>query len=174
MSTEHNHISEKIADALRKAAVELEELQVQFSLGKAEASDKYEEIKKSFNHFVHDAKLKYQAGKDKSDDLAARFEELQVQLNLGLAEGKDAFNAQREKILDAVKRLEDKINATELGSEVIHGLKVEIEKFKIKLEILRLRFELGKMDAKDEFESRKADFKDKIDELKSKFSEFLK
>lgn len=174
MSTEHNHISEKIAEALRKAAVELEELQVQFSLGKAEASDKYEEIKKSFNHFAHEAKLKFQAGKEKSNDIAALFEELQVQLNLGIADGKDAFNAQRKKILDSVKKLEDKINSSELGSEVIQGLKVEIEKFRIKLEILRLRFELGKMEAKDEFESRKTDFKDKIDEMKLKFKEFLK
>ena len=42
---EHNHLSDKVADALRKAAVELEEFQVQFALGKAEAKDKYEEVK---------------------------------------------------------------------------------------------------------------------------------
>jgi hypothetical protein len=171
---EHNHLSDKVADALRKAAVELEEFQVQFALGKAEAKDKYEEVKKSFNHFVHETKMKMQEGKEKSDDLIARFEALQVQLNLGIAEGKEAFNAQRLKILSALQQLEEKILSSPVAEPWVHLLKVEVEKFKIKLEILRLRYELGKMDATEEFEKRKSEFLDKISEMKSKFSDLIK
>ena len=49
---------DKVIGALRKTAVELEEFQVKAALGKAEAQDKYEEVKKKFNLFVHDSEFK--------------------------------------------------------------------------------------------------------------------
>jgi hypothetical protein len=58
MSTEKETISEKIIAGLRKAADEMEELRVQIALGKLEARDLYEEKKKQFNHFLHEAKQK--------------------------------------------------------------------------------------------------------------------
>ena len=49
---------DKVIEALRKTAVELEEFRVQAALGKAEAQDKYEEVKKNFNLFIHDSEHK--------------------------------------------------------------------------------------------------------------------
>ena len=49
---------DKVIGALRKTAIELEESRVQAALGKAEAQDKYEEIKKKFNLFIHDSRYK--------------------------------------------------------------------------------------------------------------------
>ena len=40
------HFIDKVVDALKKSAIELEEFQVQAALGKAEAQLKFEEIKK--------------------------------------------------------------------------------------------------------------------------------
>ena len=49
---------EKVVGALRKTATEIEEFRVQAALGKAEAQDKFEEVKKKFNLFVHDSEFK--------------------------------------------------------------------------------------------------------------------
>ena len=55
---EKTSISDKIISGLKKAAVELEELRLQSALGKAQARDAYEEAKKKFNKYVHEAKLR--------------------------------------------------------------------------------------------------------------------
>ena len=55
---ENSHLIDNVVDALRKAATELEAFQVQVALGKAEAEDKYEEVKKNFNAFVPESKSK--------------------------------------------------------------------------------------------------------------------
>lgn len=56
--SQENTITDKIIAGLRKAADEMEELRVQIALGKLEARDLYEEKKKEFNRFLHEAKQK--------------------------------------------------------------------------------------------------------------------
>lgn len=162
--------SEKLADWMRKAAIEIEEFQVQFALGKAEAGDKFEEVKHNFREFIHEAKVMLAKGQEKSQDIQAMLEELQLQLSLGKAETKEIFAQQKAKITKALADLEAYIGSTETGSEVLEKTKAEMEKFRIKLEILKLRYELNKKDAQEEFESRKKDFLEKVEEIRNRFS----
>jgi hypothetical protein len=162
--------SEKLADWLRKAAVEIEEFQVQFALGKAEAQDTFEDVKKDFREFIHEAKVVLAKGQEKSKDIQTMIEDLQVQLNLGKAETREAFAEQKVKIAKALFDLEAYIVSTKTGSEILEKTKAEMEKFRIKLEILKLRYELGKKDAQVEFESRKKDFLEKVEEIKKRLS----
>lgn len=168
METTSNKIMEKVVESLKKAAVELEEFQLQFALGKADATDKYEELKKKFDLFLHESKHKFQQEKFKAEELKAKLENLQLQLALGKAETREVFEAQMKKILSAMNQLETFLKNSELGSEVYTYFHNEIQKFKIKLDILKLRFELGKMEAKEEFESRKSEFSKHIESLKEK------
>ena len=55
---------DKVIGALRKSAIELEEFQVKATLGKAEAQDKYEEVKKKFNLFLHESEFKIKGIKE--------------------------------------------------------------------------------------------------------------
>ena len=57
-NTQDIQFVDKVIGALRKSAIELEEFQVKAALGKAEAQDKYEEVKKKFNLFIHDSEFK--------------------------------------------------------------------------------------------------------------------
>lgn len=165
METTTTSFIDKAINGLRAAAAELEEFQVQFALGKAEASDKYEEVKKKFSDIIHDAKQKL----NNTADLKNKFDELLLHLALGKAEAKEVFNEQKEKILKTIHEIENALKGSEIGMEFYLKLHSEIEKFKIKMEILRLRFELEKIDVKAEFESRKADFEKNVDTLKLKF-----
>ena len=80
-NNESSHFIGKVADSLRKAALEMEEFQVKVALGKADAEEKYEDIKKKFNSFINDSKQKIKVGKEKVDDLHMKFDKLMVQLN---------------------------------------------------------------------------------------------
>lgn len=164
-------IASKLINGIKKAQVDLEEFQLQLALGKAEAKDTYEDAKKTFNRLVHQAKRKVNEIKGKKDEIQVRLEELQVQLALGKAETLDAFDEQKKRITKAISNLEKALKENKFAAEVQAKLQHEIEKFKIKLEILRLRFELGKLDIKDEFEEKKAAFLKQLQKTKDKISD---
>ena len=117
MSTETNNnfdnLRSKINSSLEKAKQEIEELSVQFSLGKAEAADKFESVKKDFLSKVNEWKIKGEqfksSGEEKSHTLKAKLEELQVQLALGKAEAKELFHEQKKKIMQSISDLESEI-----------------------------------------------------------------
>lgn len=166
---EETRFIDNVVETLRKAAIEIEELQVQAALGKAEAQDKYEEVKKKFNDVLHDAKSKIHAGKDKVEDIDTKFDELRVQLELGKAEGLDSFRVEKRKLLSKLHEIEVKIKTDKRLNRLYAFILMEIEKFKVNLEILELKFEQGKEDAKASFEKGKLEFNEFIDRIKTKY-----
>jgi len=106
---------------------------------------------------------------------AAELEEFQLQLALGKADASDKFEElkieQKETILNAIEEIETALRTSDVGKEYHLVFNTEVEKFKIKVEILRLQFEYGKLVSKKEFESMKEDFIKKIDKLKVNFKE---
>lgn len=171
METNENiRFTDKVVELLRNAAIELEELQLKAALGKAEAEDKYEEIKKKMNLFIHDSKSKIKAGKEKIDDIHTKFDELRVQLSLGKVETLEAFRAQKKKLLLAIHDLEVKIKTNETLNRAYAFVLIEIEKFKAQLEVLEDKFEKGKEGAKAAFEKGKDEFNQFVDKLKERFS----
>lgn len=166
---EETRFIDNVVETLRKAAIEIEELQVQAALGKAEAQDKYEEVKKKFNNVLHDAKSKIHAGQEKVEDIDTKFDELRVQLELGKAEGLDSFRVEKRKLLSKLHEIEVKIKTDKHLNRLYAFILMEIEKFKVNLEILEQKFEQGKEDAKASFEKGKLEFNEFIDKIKAKY-----
>jgi len=161
---------DKVVEALRKAANEMEEFQVRAALGKAEAQDKYEDIKKKFNVYLHESKYKINVGKEKIDTIHTKFDELRVQLALGKAETVEAFKEQKKQLLSTLHELEVKIKTNEALKRLYTFVLIEIEKFKVNLEILEQKFNQGKTGANTSFEKGKQEFNKFIEELKVKYS----
>lgn len=109
-----SHTGDKVAEFLRNAATKIEELQVQASLGKAEFSDNWENIKtearKEYNKAKAEINSVYEANKDKIDVLKSKLEHLEVQFALGKAETKELLEEQRRKIRDAIHDLKQWID----------------------------------------------------------------
>jgi len=99
--------TEKIIDGLRQAATELEKFQVQATLGKAEAKDKYEEARKKFQGYIHDAKVRIEETKSSAKEIKPLLEALQVQFALGKAETKEVLEEQRKKFAKMLSELEN-------------------------------------------------------------------
>ncbi|MEH6537218.1 MAG: hypothetical protein V7719_12545 [Psychroserpens sp.] len=170
MKTKQNiHFVDTVIGALRKTAVELEEFQVQATLGKAEAQDKYEDVKKKFNLFIHDSEFKIKGIKEKIEDVNTKFDELRVQLALGKAETKEIFKKQKKQLLSTLHEIEVKIRTNETLNRMYALALIEIEQFKIQLEILEQRYSKDKTKAKDTFEKGKQDFNTFINKFKGKY-----
>ncbi|NNC50556.1 MAG: hypothetical protein HKO01_08495 [Flaviramulus sp.] len=169
-TTQNTHFIDKVVDALKKTSIELEEIQVKAALGKAEAQDKYEELKKKFNLYIHDNELRVKKGKEKADEIHAKFDELRVQLALGKAETTEKFNEQKKQLLQSLHDLEVKIKTNEKFKRMYAIALIEIEQFKIGLEILEEKLNLGNSDTKVSFEKGKKQFKQFVDDFKSKYT----
>lgn len=171
-TAQQTSLSDKIINGLKKAAVELEEFRLQAALGKAEAHDAYEKAKKMFYKYAQEAKLRIEdikgEVKEKSSVLKTALETLQVQLALGKADTKEVFEAQEKKIRKALNDIETAIKKNKVSNEYYTKLLMEIEKFRIKLDILKLRYELNRLDAQGEFENKKNDLSKKLSDIKKR------
>ena len=163
-TTQAIHYMDQVIEGLRKAAIELEEFQVQASLGTAEAKEKFEDVKKKFDLFLHESKAKLAAGNQKVELIQGKLEELRLQLTLGKADTMDAFQSQKKKILLALHGVEYKVKDNENLGPIYARIMVEIEKFKIELEMLEQRF----------YEKRKvASGQSNRDEKRQEFKSFV-
>lgn len=166
---------DKVVDALRNTATELEEFRLQMALGKSEAKDKYEEVKKRFNLFMHDNEIRVKGLKDYIEEANTRYDELRVQFALGAAEAKDEFEKRKKELLDLVHEIEVKIKTNETLNKMYAIALIDIEQFKVQMEILEQRFKNDKtgeeikaafQKANEEFNAFVEKFKDKYDKKK--------
>lgn len=160
---------DRVVDTLRKAATEIEELQVKAALGKYEAQDKFESAKKSFNAFLHESKQKIREGEEKAETIHAKLDALRVQLALGKAETLDAFKAQKKALLSMMRDLEVDIKSNRTLKDVYTFALMEIDKFKVKLEVLERKFEKSNESPDGAFNKGKEKFNGFIDGLKNKY-----
>lgn len=151
--TSFGTIAEKISAGLKKAQKEIEEFALQASLGKAEAGDKFEELKGEFREKAGEWKQFFSnlksSNQEKADKLKSQLDELQLQLSLGKADAKDYFFEQKKKILNSLHELESGLKENPKINERLNEFNTEIEKFKLKLHILELQFELKSFKGKE-------------------------
>ncbi|MES2679472.1 MAG: hypothetical protein V4635_06280 [Bacteroidota bacterium] len=173
METNDKTFADKLINGLKAAATELEELQVQISLGKAETRAVFEELKYKFNGRLGEIKARYATLKTNRHvvPLVNALENVQVQMALGIAETKDMFEKQLKKINGSLNVLESELKNQHLLPGHTAEVQLEIEKFKAKLELIRLHFKLKKVTMEYNFGQKLAEFHRKVDLLRVKVSE---
>ncbi len=153
----------------------LEELKLQFSLGKIDATDSFEKQKDHLRTLVVTLKENLDKATDvaeeKTKEMKAKLEELQLQLTLGKADGMEAFEIQKKKIELAMHEvyLEGKKTFNVNFNQALQLFDNNAQAFKTGLEIVKLQFSLGKMDAKDEAEQARKAINDKMNELTEQY-----
>lgn len=170
MATDNKHPGDKLIAQIKKSASQLEELQVQLALGKAEAADAYEEAKKKFRTRLRGAKKKImdtEAGIENA--ILADIGELEVQLALGKAETSDEFNDQKKKILKLVNRIDKVLHGKPTGEPMDEKFRHELETFRLKLELLEVHYDLGFLDARDTLEEKKHELQSVLAKLKVRY-----
>jgi hypothetical protein len=147
---------QKLGEAMLEAQQEIDELAVQLSLGKAEAKEKFEEVKSEFTERLNWLKQSIKDSFNKSVPMGVKLklEELELQLKVGKVESMESFDLQRVALIEATIGLENEIRNFLEKVEVSGYFHHEVEKFLLKLEILRLKFGITRFEIKDTFRSR--------------------
>jgi len=173
--TTETNILQKVTEKLLAAQQEIDELALQLALGKADARDKFEEIKSEFRLKVGELKniLANPAENYLSPEVKAKIEELELQLALGKADSKDLFEGQKKKIMKALTHLEEDIQNNWRRIKAPDFFVHEVEQFKLKMEILRLRFRLKKFDVRDDYRNRMQTVRREIKKMTTKAKEKL-
>jgi hypothetical protein len=156
---------------MRKGADELEKFQVQASLGKMEAMETYEELKKSYAHYTNEAKVKIEQGKEKYQELLAKVQDLQVQFTLGKADTIEAFQEQRKKIMLAIHEVQVAIQTNPTFIKAYALMLETLEKIKVKLDILAEQLEPTREKVKTVYEEKKEQIEKAIQEFREKFND---
>ena len=168
------NFKDQLGKLIHKAETELDELRLKISLGKMNGADLFEDIKKELRESFHTISGEIQTeGKEVADSVRAQIESLQVQLALGKAEALDSYEDQKNKISIAIQELEQNVRDSRnaLSGNAKIKIQNEFEKFRLKMEILQIRYELGRLDLKDNVELKKQKFKKEFDELLSNVKE---
>jgi hypothetical protein len=102
-----SHFGDNVVSFFINATVKVEEFQVQAALGKAELSEKWEEMKSKtiteYQHLKSEVNASIDRNKDKYQHLKAKMEHLELQLALGQAETEDLIQEQKKKIVDSFR-----------------------------------------------------------------------
>jgi hypothetical protein len=159
---------EKMAEGLLQAQQEIDELALQLSLGKSEAKEKLEEVKKEFIKGINTLKKSLQSALDQPIPLALKmkFEAVELQLQVGKVQSKESFDSQIKLLIVATIALEEEIRSLLHKMEVKGYFGHEIEKFLLKLEILRLKFGIKKFEIKEGFRSEIATVRKSIESFR--------
>lgn len=173
--TTETNILQKVTGKLLSAQQEIDELALQLALGKADARDKFEEIKSEFRFKVNELKniLANPAENYLSPEVKAKIEELELQLALGKADSKDLFEWQKKKIMNALTNFEEDIQKNWRRIMAPDFFVHEVEQFKLKMEILRLRFRLKKFDVRDDYRTRMQTVRREIKKMTTKAKDRL-
>lgn len=160
-------------DKLLASQHEIHELTLQFALGKAEALTKFEEVKNDFSRQIREIKesLTQLADVTILPEVWVKLNELELQLSIGEANSMSLFEEQKTKILNSLVAFEGKAMDYLKSHHPWKEFRHEAEKFKLKLEILRLRFVLKKFEVTDEYESLMKEARSKIEKLNNKRKE---
>ncbi|GCC50418.1 hypothetical protein SanaruYs_06330 [Chryseotalea sanaruensis] len=151
-NSNNTKLLKRIADSLLTAQQEIDELLLQLSLGKAEAKDKFEEIKQDLRHAIQEFKKLIRDEVKDALPIPARkkLDDLISSLNDGKVNNKIIFTNQQKKIAQALEEVEHELKDWLERSASVNYLSHEIEKYKLKMEILWLKFGLKNFELKDE------------------------
>jgi hypothetical protein len=175
----------KLAKVLLKTQEEIDDLAVQFSLGQAEAADKFEEIKDSARAKFQDLKntLILKVGEDNVHKLRGQLDDLEVQFALGKSETLEFYEEQREKIAHALHNVETELKANENFAKMRTSFATEIERVKLNLAVVKKQFETQRIEVGHQFKEKLKEARhetelllskaeDKWDDVKEKYEDF--
>ena len=170
MATQENsHFLDKVSGALRKAATELEELQVKLHLGKAEAKDKYEEWKAKLDQFLKDHEDEIDAGKEKLAEINMMLDPLRAMLDEAKEKTAEEFEAYKTKIEAKIDEIIAKIKGDEKLKTYYAMLLIELENLKLQLFFMNSNLAAGAEAAKEAYAKGKAEFDQFVEDMKAKY-----
>lgn len=174
-TTNQKPILVKIADQLLKDQQELDSLAVQLSLGKAEAKDKFEEVKKQIRKSIQEFKItidsEYKQSNEWTHSIDVKLMELESLLSKGMADSKEIFSEQKKGILKAIEGLESEIKKNSEVVKLTTYFTTSLKKAKLQMELFEKEMEGKKIVLTELFKNEMKIAKEKITSISERLEE---
>jgi hypothetical protein len=164
----HKTYREKLSQLILNAETEIDELRIKVALGKLHGADIFQEMKKDLGEVIDTIEGELSGeSREISDSIISRAANLKDQLSAGKAVTLKDYEEQKEKISNSIRQLDQTVRDARLkiSQSVRLNIQNELEKFLLKLEVLQIRYELGRLDLKDKVEDKKRKFRKQFEEL---------
>jgi hypothetical protein len=173
MSQQQDFLIDRFIQSLRDAQTELEAFRVQLALGKADAKDKYEELRSDVERLMREWQDYLRSSgivnEEGQTDYKRALEELRLQASLGKAEAAEFITRNSVELLNYIHELEQKVSADSRWTEFRERWTTGIEVAKTKLEILKLHVSLGKLETEAAFPEAADRAREILDSLSHRF-----
>lgn len=166
-----------MSDLLDKWKSRIDNMNLQFHLGAAEAADEFENQKKNIKIWAVETSSKInglkESGKQELNDLKMKLEELKVQASLGKSDAKDVLKSQQKNISRLLHDIENDLERNYHSAEkkIVEFSKETDEKlqdFHSKFDMLVLQMNLGKAEAEKSWTKRKKELSVNLQEMDRK------
>ncbi|MFN5324727.1 MAG: hypothetical protein ACK5C5_07405 [Bacteroidota bacterium] len=161
---------QKLTAFITKTQEEIDSLRVKAALGRMDAADVLNEMAKDMSQNLHVLAQELQRdGSAVASKASGYLEQLRLQATLGKAEAAKVYNERKEALRNSVSEMDTWLRneGLALSPELRMRIQNELEKFKLKLDILRIRYELGKLEAREVMEEKRSRFKTELQEIVS-------
>lgn len=153
MKQQNEKWTDRVASALRLAADDLEKFSLQANLGRLEAASLYKNLRRQYNSFSKRVLNRLKQFRTVSADKISEIQEKIKSFNERTKSDDSAESS--SSFASALLQLKKQISGMDLPKEYKDEIAMELEKFNIKLKILRLRMEGKKVDAKQKMLQRR-------------------
>lgn len=157
VKTEQKPILVRMAEQLLKDQLELDALALQFSLGKAEVRDKFEETKKQLKkgilEFRETLTSEFKLNKDWTDSFKLKLTELENQLSKGKAETGVMFEEQKKVILKGLEDIKNEIRRNPEARKLADYFTTLSGRTEVQLELFERKITEGKKELTSGFKN---------------------
>lgn len=165
----------KMADKLVKNQQDLDALAVQLSLGKAEAKDKFEEIKKDMRSSVQEFKAsleaEYSRNKEWANAMKPKLNYLEGQLVEGKIETNFIFEEKKKNILKGLVEITYEIEKNPEVKRIAHYYNLASDKLQLQLDLVEKTWNQKKLELTNEFHDEMNNAKEKLTSIIAKINE---
>lgn len=171
---------ERATDQINHWKAEVDEMNVQLHLGKAEMGDEFEKQKKRIRDWANEGSRKISALGNKvgayGTKIKGALEDLQIQLSLGKAETEEGLEKQKEKINQALHNVQDKLKegrkaAKDKTGKVAENLEDTFTGLRGRIDMLFVQMNLAKKELGDELEPRREKARKQLQQLQAKLQD---
>ncbi len=156
----------KIANQLLKDQQELDSLAVQLSLGKADAKDKFKEVKAEFRGKLQDFKATLSSGYKESKEWANQTSKAIDELEDALEERvEEIFEESKTKIINAAEKLKEQIKNSPASEKLSLLYATSYEKARLQLEVLEQNIQDKRAELTDSYTHHTAEAKKSINAI---------
>jgi hypothetical protein len=162
----------RMADQLLKDQQQLDEMAIQFALGKTEVKAKFElakkQLKESIQEFKEDLSADYKLAKEKVNAIKLTLEELTEQLEKGRADTKHLFLEQKKNILHRLEEVSIEIRKNPEVVKIAVVFMTALEKIKLQMDLFEKKMNEEKKELTRDFKAEMYDAQAKINSIKAK------